>query len=117
MKITIREIEPMDNPELARIIRSSLEEFNAHTKGTVYYDDSTDHPFELFQTASSKYYVAVLNNEIAGGAGIFPTEGLPEGVSELVKMYLIPQARGLGIGSALIKNCFEYARAIGIFSL
>jgi putative acetyltransferase len=49
MEVLIRVIEPHDNPKLASIIRSSLEEFNAHKKGTVYYDDSTDHLYELFQ--------------------------------------------------------------------
>lgn len=117
MKIHIREIEPQDNPTLAHIIRSSLEEFGANKKGTVYYDDSTDHLYELFQAPKSKYFVAVLNDIIAGGAGIFPTEGLPETVCELVKMYLVPQARGLRIGSELMQKCFDYAGNAGFNSV
>lgn len=113
MEITIREILPEDNASIAKIIRNSLEEFNAHKRGTVYYDDSTDHLSDLFKTANCKYFVAVHNGQILGGAGVFSTQGLPEGVSELVKMYLVPESRGLGIGKTLINKCIEYARSIG----
>jgi putative acetyltransferase len=113
MNYIIRDIEPGDNVSLARIIRNSLEEFRANKKGTVYYDDSTDHLSDLFKTAGSRYFVATSGKNILGGAGIFPTHGLPEGVSELVKMYLLPEARGHGIGSALINKCIEFAKSIG----
>lgn len=111
--ITIREILPEDNARLAWIIRRALEEFNANKKGTVYYDESTDHLSDLFVVEKSKYFVALQDDIILGGAGIFPTVGLPEGVSELVKMYLVPEARGLGIGKALINKCIEFAQSIG----
>lgn len=111
--ITIREILPEDNARLAWIIRKALEEFNANKRGTVYYDESTDHLSDLFTVDKSKYFVAVKDNVILGGAGIFPTAGLPEGVSELVKMYLVPEARGLGIGKRLINECIEYAKSLG----
>ena len=48
-----------------------------------------------------------------GGGGIFPTEGLPEGTCELVKMYLLPEARGIGLGRTLIEHCLQVAREIG----
>lgn len=114
---SIREIEPQDNPFLAKIIRSSLEEFKANKRGTVYYDEITDHLSDLFKIPGSKYFVAANETMIFGGAGIFPTVGLPEGVSELVKMYLLPESRGLGIGKALINQCIEFARSIGNHSV
>src|SRR3954466_11487154 len=101
-QIRIRTIEQSDNSELAKIIRSSLAEFGANKPGTVYYDDTTDHLYELFQQKGSIYYVAVLDNLIVGGAGIFPSDGLPAGICELVKMYLTPSARGKGAGKKLI---------------
>ena len=117
MEIIIREILPEDNACIAKIIRNSLEEFNAHKRGTVYYDESTDHLSDLFKTEKSKYFIAIRDDVILGGAGIFPTEGLPEEVSELVKMYLVPEARGHGIGKSLIIKCIEYARSIGNHSI
>jgi len=109
-ELEIRPIQPEDNVALARVIRSVLEEFDAAKPGTVYTDPTTDHLFELFQTPQSAYFVAVLNSEIVGGCGIFPTTGLPEGCTELVKLYLAPATRGKGVGKALMERCFEIAK-------
>lgn len=112
--VIVRNIEPGDNAALASIIRKSLEEFNAAKYGTVYYDKATDHLYELFSsTPRSTYFVAVLNGEIIGGAGIFPTANLPEGYCELVKMYLAKDARGLGLGRMMISKCLEAAKEMG----
>ena len=48
-----------------------------------------------------------------GGGGIFPSNGLPEDTCELVKMYLLPEARGIGLGRMLIQKCLDGARATG----
>ena len=48
-----------------------------------------------------------------GGAGIYPTNALPADTCELVKMYLAPAARGLGLGRQLITLCLETAKAKG----
>jgi putative acetyltransferase len=110
MEWSIRPIQPGDNPELALIIRTALSEFGANKPGTVYFDDSTDHLFELFQTPRSVYFVAERGDELLGGAGLFPTPGLEPGWCELVKMYLRKEARGLGLGRKLIAHCLEEAR-------
>jgi putative acetyltransferase len=111
--INIRKIEPADNKELAVIVRSSLAEFGANKPGTVYYDDTTDHLYELFQEPGSMYYVAEQDGQILGGAGIYPSTGLPKGTCELVKMYLKPDARGKGLGRTLIDKCLEFAKGFG----
>lgn len=109
----IRLIEQQDNGALATIIRNSLTEFKANKPGTVFYDDSTDHLFELFQQGKGVYKVALLNNELLGGGGIYQTEGLDEDTCELVKMYLSPKARGKGIGKLLMQECLQAARDAG----
>lgn len=111
--LVIRPIEPEDNAILARIIRNTLAEFGANHPGTVYYDPSTDHLFELFRQAGSQYFVAILNNEVVGGAGIFPSDGLPDKTCELVKMYLLPDARGTGLGRRLIQLALDFANEAG----
>jgi putative acetyltransferase len=111
--ITIRSIEPGDNAALAVIIRNALAEFGANKPGTVYYDPTTDALYQLFQTPGSCYYVAGQEGTILGGAGLFPSDGLPTGVCELVKMYLHPAARGLGLGRQLIDTCLSAARQMG----
>ncbi|MFM2336873.1 MAG: hypothetical protein RL115_66 [Bacteroidota bacterium] len=113
MPITIRPIQPVDNPIIAKIIRDTLEEFGANRPGTVYYDASTDDLFTLFQTSKAAYNIALLDGEIVGGGGIFPTEGLPTATCELVKMYLLPAARGIGLGTQLIELCLQQAKQFG----
>jgi len=112
--ITIRPIAPGDNAALARAIRDTLAEFGAAKPGTAYYDEATDHLYELFsQTPRSAYFAAEVNGEVLGGGGIFPTQGLPADTVELVKLYLRPAARGRGVGKALIDHCLQAARADG----
>lgn len=116
--IIIRPIGSADNVAIAHIIRRSLEEFGANRPGTVYFDDSTDHLFELFQsTPRSAYFIAEKEGVILGGAGIFPTNGLPEGTCELVKMYLSPAARGMGLGRQMISRCIDVAAEKGFTSV
>jgi len=111
--ITIRPIQPSDNPYLALIIRNTLTEFGAANPGTVFFDPTTDTLFELFQKPKAAYFVAEINGRILGGGGIYPTEGLPEDTCELVKMYLLPEARGIRLGRTLIERCLEKAKENG----
>ncbi|WP_223650476.1 GNAT family N-acetyltransferase [Hymenobacter psoromatis] len=112
--ITIRPIAPGDNAALARAVRDTLAEFGAAKPGTAYYDEATDHLYELFsQTPHSAYFAAEVDGEVLGGGGTFPTQGLPADTVELVKLYLRPAARGRGVGKALIDHCLQAARANG----
>ena len=112
--IQIRPIQLEDNPAIAKIIRSTLEEFGANKPGTVYFDSETDHLFELFsKTPGSVYQVALQDGKLVGGAGIYPTPDLPEGTCELVKMYLLAAARGKGVGRILIEKAFQLASNLG----
>ena len=113
MNISIRTIQPSDNPFLSNIVKNTLAEFGANHPGTVYYDPTTDALYELFQKERAVYFVAELNDEIVGGGGIYPTEGLPADTSELVKMYLLPQARGKNLGRTLIEKCIAFAKEAG----
>lgn len=113
MQPVIRPIEPRDNSAIAVVIRAALAEFGANKPGTVYFDESTDHLFELFRQPGSAYFIAEWQGQVVGGAGIYPTEGLPAGCCELVKMYLTPAARGTGLGRTLISLCLETARDLG----
>ena len=107
--VIIRDLQKEDNPALAKVVRDTLAEFGANHPNTVYYDPTTDTLFEVFQTPRSKYFLAELNNKVVGGGGIYPTDGLPTDTCELVKMYLLPEARGLGLGRTLIEKCIEAA--------
>jgi putative acetyltransferase len=112
--IVIREIRQEDNQKIAAIIRRTMEEFKINKPHTIYYEATTDTLYELFgSTEGSRYLVAELDSELVGGAGIFPTDQLPEGLCEFVKFYVKSSARGKGIGKALISRCLQFAREFG----
>lgn len=112
--IIVRKIRKADNEPLAAIIRKTLEEFGAAKPGTVYYDPTTDALFELFNnTPGSVYFVAENDGKLVGGGGIFPSPGLPADTCELVKMYLLPEVRGLGLGKQIIEACLSFAKETG----
>src|SRR5690242_16082824 len=96
--ISFRNIRKDDNRVLSKIVKGTLAEFGANHPNTVYYDPSTDTLFEVFQKQRSTYFIAEIDNEVVGGAGIYPTDGLDTDTCELVKMYLLPHARGIGLG-------------------
>lgn len=115
--IRIRNILPADNNALAKVIRDTMAEFGVNRPNTVYDDPTTDHLYELFQKKGAMYNIAEIDGVIAGGAGVYPTDGLPEATCELVKMYLKPEARGQGLGRLLIEKCISQAKELGYKSI
>jgi putative acetyltransferase len=107
--ISIRPVQASDNPVIADIIRKILTEFGANKPGTVFFDPTTDDLFHLFSIPESAYFIAETNEKIVGGSGVYPTPGLPPGCCELVKLYLLPEARGQGLGLQLMGKCFQQA--------
>lgn len=113
-KLNIREIQPEDNPFIAKIIRTALEEYDEAKPGTVYTDPTTDELYETFSgTQKSGYFIAELNGKVIGGSGIYPTKNLPKGYAELVKIYLKSEFRGKGIGKQLMDRSVAYAKEQG----
>lgn len=110
---TIRSLEEKDNAALATIIRSSLKEFGADKPGTVYFDPTTDDLHRLFQHSGSGYFVALNAQELAGGAGYFPTAELPADTCELVKMYVAKDFRNHGLGRMLLEHAMDQAKKAG----
>ena len=115
--ISIRPLRAGDNISIAAIIRKILAEFGANKPGTVYFDPKTDNLFQLFETPDSAYFIAEAEGEIVGGSGVFPTPGLPVGCCELVKLYLVSEMRGQGLGLMLMEKCFQKAIEFGYRSM
>ncbi|MEO8112498.1 MAG: GNAT family N-acetyltransferase, partial [Ginsengibacter sp.] len=67
-QIEIRAILETDDVLIAAIIRTSLVEFGAAKRGTVYFDKTTDHLHEVFKEEKSAYFIAEEQNHILGGA-------------------------------------------------
>jgi putative acetyltransferase len=109
----IRPLRVEDNEAIAAVIRKSLEEYNVALPGTVYTDPTTDDLFTLFQIAKGYYWVIEFDSRVVGGAGIYPTKGLPSDCTELVKLYILNEFRGQGFGAKLIELCCSKAREEG----
>ena len=109
----IRPIEEQDNAAIAKLIRDVLTEFKANKPGTVFTDPTTDNLYGLFAEPKAHYFIAEIDGEIAGGCGIYPTAGLPDGCTELVKLYLSAKARGKGLGKQLMEISCEAAKHEG----
>ncbi|CAA0141206.1 GNAT family N-acetyltransferase [Tenacibaculum maritimum] len=110
----IREIKSSDNLAVASLIRSVLLELGAPKVGTAYEDKATDTMFETYQKEAASYFVIEYKSTIIGGCGFAKLDGDEEkNICELQKMYFLPEARGKGLGSLLIKKCLEKAASIG----
>lgn len=107
----IRPIEIRDNIAIAAVIRSVLEEHNVPKVGTAYADPQLDYMQQTYASPRASYFVVELDGKIVGGAGIQQLENEADSICELQKMYFLPQARGKGIGSALMKTCLHFAQA------
>ena len=111
--IIIREIQQKDNQAIAKIVRDVLMEMGAPKVGTAYADPQLDFLFETYQNVKTKYFIVENNGVVIGGAGIAPLENEKETICELQKMYFLPEARGLGIGSQLMGKCLDIAQDFG----
>ena len=108
--IEIRTILKKDNKSLSKIIKSTLEEFDAAIEGTAYTDSETDAMFEAYADDKSVYYVALLDGEIIAGCGINALKNADKNICELQKMYMTPNARGRKIGKSLLLKCLDFAK-------
>ena len=115
--MNIRPVKKSDEIHLANLIRKVFIEHNAPKHGTVYSDPTTDNLYEFFKIEKSALWVAEIDGEIVGCCGVYPTEGLPEYCTELVKFYLSKQSRGKGIGKALMERSIESAKEFGYSEL
>lgn len=109
----IRPIERMDNLYLAGVIRTVLTEYGANKPGFAYVDPETDRMFETYSQPNAAFFVAMRGEKVVGGAGFNQLKGAGQTVCELQKMYLLPEARGVGLGARMLELCLEKAKEMG----
>lgn len=110
---TIREIQPEDNPKIAKAIRAILIEYGVPKVGTAYADKILDTLFEAYAFENATYLVIEKDGEIYGGAGIKQLNNYEGKVCELQKMYFLPEARGIGLGTKMMDICLQKAANFG----
>jgi putative acetyltransferase len=97
-------------PALLIIIADSRREYGIADR-CVELLEPTDHAlYPTYQRQRSLYFVAVLGGEVVGGAGVAPLAGDDPLTCELQRMYLRRDARGRGIGDALLQRCLAAAK-------
>lgn len=95
---------------MAHIIRSVGEEFGAVGEGFGPGDLEVDNLSASYtKETKSLYVVACIENKIVGGCGIAEFDNQNK-ICELRKLFLLPEARGHGIGKQLVLKCLEYAK-------
>lgn len=114
--IDFRPIRRSDNLQVKKIILNSLEEYDANREGFAAKDPEIEFLSEFYDRIGGHYFVAAVNNELVGGAGIAPLKGA-DNIWELQKMYIDSKARGKGIGKQLLKQCIDKAKELKIESL
>jgi putative acetyltransferase len=111
--LQIRPIGPGDDAAMAAIIRTVMPEFGAGGAGFAIHDPEVDWLSRAYARPRCAYFVVEGDGVVLGGAGVAPLEGGGQDICELRKMYFLPQARGLGAGTAMIQTCLQAARGFG----
>lgn len=113
----LRPIAAADDAAVEHAIRAVLTEFGANRPGFAWADPELGRLSTVYHAGAeppAAYWVVEHDTlGIVGGGGYAQLGGEAAGLCELQKMYLLPQARGLGAGRALIERCIEDAAARG----
>lgn len=113
IEVIIRPIQTKDDTKIAKVVREVLIAHNVPKVGTAYADPQLDCMFKTYSAPRSAYFVVEKDGEIMGGAGVAPLQSESDNVCELQKMYFMPEARGLGLGAAMMEKCLAAARKFG----
>jgi putative acetyltransferase len=108
--LELRPIEPADVPALLDIIANTRREYGLADRGVEVLEPADHALFATYQRQRTLYFVALLGGQIVGGAGVAPLAGADPLTCELQRMYLRRDARGRGIGDALLERCLAAAR-------
>src|SRR4051812_16674808 len=98
MLTKIRPLEPADVPAMLQIIASSRAEYGIGDQGIALLEPADVALYTIYQRQRTMYFVAVVDADVLGGAGIAPLAGADPLTCELQRMYLRADARGRGIG-------------------
>jgi putative acetyltransferase len=109
-RLTIRPLELADVPALLTIIADSRREYGIAERGVELLEPADRALYATYQRQRTLYFVALLEGEIVGGAGVAPLSPADPLTCELQRMYLRADARGRGIGDALLERCLAAAK-------
>ena len=109
-QIRIRVLEAADVPALLRIIAGGRAEYGIAEQGVDLLEPADHALFDTYRRQRTMYFVAEVDGDVLGGAGIAPLAGADPLTCELQRMYLRKDARGRGAGAALLERCLAAAK-------
>ncbi|MDR6936321.1 GNAT superfamily N-acetyltransferase [Luteibacter sp. 3190] len=109
----IRPIDPRDDADIAAVIRTVMPEFGADGPGFAIHDREVDTMSSAYSAPRCAYFVVEMHGRAVGGGGIAPLEGGDDETCELRKMYFLPEARGTGAATQLLRRCLDAGRRAG----
>jgi putative acetyltransferase len=109
----VRRIQENDNKAIQNIIETVMTEFGAVGQGFSIMDPEVKSMFESYSCNGSAFFIIDIDNKTVGGAGIAQLKEEGDKVCELKKMYVLPEARGRGVGRVLMEECLKAAKDLG----
>lgn len=104
-RVVLRPIAEADDPAIARIVREVMTEHGAVGPGFAIVDpelDAMSVAYDPSREPPAEYWVLEDGGELLGGGGFGALAGSDRHTCELRKMYLLPRARGGGLGRRLL---------------
>lgn len=117
--LNYRKLNSTDDIQIAKIIRTNLEQHHLDVPGTVYFDPELDHLSVFYgEKPEKRVYFVVLDeeNQVIGGVGIAEFGGIPN-CAELQKLYLDDSAKGKGYSKEMVHLAEGWARSAGYQNL
>ncbi|MBE7452461.1 MAG: GNAT family N-acetyltransferase [Kofleriaceae bacterium] len=110
----IRPVAAGDVPAVVALVTQVLAEFGLEFGSGSATDDELRELPGSYQERGGAFWVATRDGALVGTCGVFP---LAAGTFEVRKMYLLPAARGLGLGARLLDAAVAWARDHGAHRL
>lgn len=112
-RLTLRRLEAPDVHVVLDVIDSCRREYGLEDRVSAILEPADRNLYETYADRRSAYFVASVDGEVVGGAGISRLAGTDGSICELQRMYLRRGRRGEGIGHALLQHCVQAARHFG----
>jgi len=99
--VRIRSAVAADSPAAAAVVRAVFDEYGFTWEERGYHADLLN-----VETSFASFFVAELDGRVVGTAGLSQH-------GSLERLYVVPEARGAGVGSALLAAVADEARSCG----